>query len=67
MQPLIAIFAPIALGFYYLSMKKKLFYHFARPGYHFATTNRTANNILLFALPAFGLGSLFVNNGNSES
>ncbi len=64
MQPMIALFAPVALLFYYLADKRNLFNHFKRPGYHFSTTNNAVDRILLLAILAFALGSLFVNNAN---
>lgn len=67
MQPIIALFAPFALIFYYFAEKRNLFYHFRRPSYHFQTTNNTVDMILLFSLLAFGLGSLFADNINPEA
>lgn len=64
MQPIIALFAPFALIFYYYSVKRNLFYHFQRPGYHFPTTNIAVDFVLLFSPIAFGLGCLFINNIN---
>lgn len=64
MQPIIALFAPFALAFYYFANKRNLFYHFNRPRYHFETTNKTVDIILVFSLLAFSIGSLFVNNAN---
>jgi hypothetical protein len=66
MQPIIAIFAPFALLFFYIANKRNLFYHYRRPGYHFDTTNKVVNTFLLFSPLAFGLGSLLVNNLNKE-
>lgn len=66
LQPIISLFAPFSLLFYYFTVKRNMFYHFQRPGYHFETTNNTVDLLLLFSLLAFGLGSLFVNNANPE-
>lgn len=64
MQPIIALFAPFALVGYYFANKRNLFKHFNRPRYHFETTNKTVDIILVFSLLAFAIGSLFVNNAN---
>lgn len=66
MQPIIALFAPIALLFYYVSVRHNLFYHFQRPTYHYETTNNSVDLILLFSPLAFGLGCLLVNNINTQ-
>lgn len=66
MQPIIALFAPFALLFFYIANKRNLFYHYQRPGYHFQTTNNIVDTVLLFSPLAFGLGSLLVNNLNNE-
>lgn len=66
MQPIIALFAPFALLFFYIANKRNLFYHYKRPGYHFQTTNNIVDTFLLFSPLAFGLGSLLVNNFNNE-
>lgn len=66
MQPIITLFAPFALLFFYASVKHNLFYHFQRPTYHFETTNNTVDMILLFSPLAFGLGCLLVNSLNTE-
>jgi choline-glycine betaine transporter len=66
MQPVIALFAPFALIFFYKATKRNLFRHFQRPGYHYATTNNSVDVILLFAMLFFGIGCLFVNNENEE-
>jgi hypothetical protein len=62
MQPIIAIFAPIGLGLYFLATKRNLFYHFQRPNFHFATINASVDFMLLISMSAFGFGCLFVNN-----
>lgn len=60
MQPIIAIFAPIGLGLYYLANKRNLFYHFKRPTYHHHTINRVVDMILLLSPIAFGFGHLTI-------
>ena len=60
MQPIIAIFAPIGLGIFYLSNKRALFRHFQRPNYHQHIINSTVDLILLLSPIAFGFGHLTV-------
>lgn len=62
MQPIIVLFAPIGLMFYYLSDKRNLLRHFQRPTYHYSTINHYVDFILLFCPIAFGFGHLLVNN-----
>lgn len=62
MQPIIAIFAPVGLGLYYLATKRNFFYHFQRPNFHFATINSSVDIMMLISMAAFGFGCLLVNN-----
>lgn len=62
MQPIIALFAPIGLGLYYLASKRNLYNHYQRPSFHFATINNAVDLMLLLSMLAFGFGNLMVNN-----
>jgi hypothetical protein len=62
MQPIIAVFAPIGLMIYYLVTKRNMLNNYQRPNFHFPSINNSVDFILLFSLPAFGLGNLLVNN-----